>query len=199
MKHRSILTQTESRRMCLFCLNISAIAGIIIGALIAVSATERSDMLLHQYFSPIYSGNTVFEVFRNTFLSSSAFLLAVFILGFTAVGQPFGVGLISFRGVGIGFSVAQMYLQRGIEAVPSVLLLIVPKAVAIVFLLSLAVREMLKLSCCQFRFMFLDYMPDSKVSRNTKLYCVKFAVIAVILILISVLDSALNYIFMDLI
>lgn len=199
MKHKALLTQTESRRICILLLSLTAVIGIIIGSITAVSATDCKSEWLHQYFSPICSGNTLFEVFRNTFVSSFIFLLAIFILGLSAIGQPVGIGLLIYRGVGIGFSVALMYLQSGIEAVPAVLLLVVPKAAAIIFLSSLAVREMLKLSCSQFNYLFRGSASDNKNNSVFRLYCIKFAIIAVILMIVSVLDSALNYVFMDLI
>lgn len=197
MKHETLLTQAESRRMCLFLLSMAAVLGIIIGAITAVSVSDSANVLIHQYFSPIHSGNTLFEVFRNTSVTSIMFLSAVFVLGLSAIGQPFGIALLVYRGVGIGFSVALMYLQNGINALPSVLLLVVPKAVITIFLSSLAVREMLKLSGSLFGFIFRGNASDSKNSRVFRLYCIKFAVIAVIMLIVSALDSALNYIFMD--
>lgn len=199
MKHASVLTQAESRRLCLFLLNSAAVIGIIIGAIIAVADYGNESIWLHQYFSPMHSGNTLIEVFRNTFLSSLLFLCCNFTLGMSAIGQPLGVGLLIYRGVGIGFSVAFMYMQSGFEAIPAVLLLVMPKAVVIIFLSSLAIREMLKLSAGLFRCVFRDSSADTQNSRTFRLYCIKFTVIAAVLLLVSVLDSALNYFFMDLI
>lgn len=199
MKHETLLTQAESRRICLFFLSMAAVLGIIIGAITAVSAPDSANVLLHQYFSPIHSGNTLFEVFRNTSVTSILFLSAVFVLGLSAIGQPFGIALLVYRGVGIGFSVALMYLQNGVGALPAVSLLVVPKAVTVIFLSALAVREMLKLSGSLFGFIFREQASDCKNNRIFRLYCIKFAVIAVIMLIVSVLDSALNYIFMDLI
>lgn len=199
MKHGSVLTQSESRRICLFWLNAAAVVGIIIGAVIAVSLQNKANVWLHQFFSPLYSGNTVFEVFKNTYLSSIMFLAVIFLLGLSSVGQPIGIGLLVCRGIGIGFSVAGMYQYMGFKAVLPVLILVIPKAMAICFLASLAVREMLKLSCSQFRYLFKDVVQENKNNRAFRLYCIKFVVIAAIMFFVSVLDSALNYIFMDLI
>lgn len=199
MKHATVLTQAESRRLCLFLLNSAAVIGIIIGAIISVADYGNESVLLHQYFSPIHSGNTLIEVFGNTFLSSLLFLSCIFILGMSAIGQPLGVGLLIYRGIGIGFSVAFMYMQNGIEALPAVLLLVMPKAIGIIFLSSLAVREMLKLSAELFCYVFRHLTADSRKSGTFRLYCIKFAVIATVMLLISVLDSAMNYFFMDLI
>lgn len=199
MKHGSVLTQTEIRRICIMGLNAAAVVGIVIGGAAAVFSSDFSNAWLHQFFAPVYSGNTVFEVFRNTFLSSLLFLALTFILGFFALGQPIGIGMLIYRGFGIGFSVAAMYSQRGFEAVSSVIILVIPKAVAICFLSSLAVREMIRLSNSQFRYLFTENAGESGSGRTVRLYCVKFAVISLIMLIISVIDAALNYFFMDLI
>lgn len=201
MKHRNDLTKTESRRICLFLLNLAVIAGVVIGAIIAsggkgTSIAERS--WLHQYFAPVYSGNTVLAVFRNTFFSSAIFLVSVFILGFFSIGQPLGIILLIYRGIGIGASVAQMYILNGTASLPSVLLLIIPKAIVLSFTAALGVREMLRLSSAQFRFLFTDDLPEEKMKREIKLYFIKFLVLILITVLTAMMDSAVNYIFMDL-
>lgn len=201
MKHRNELTVTESRRLCLLILNMVVLAGVAIGAVIAVKGqntaiTETS--LMHQYFTPSLSGNTVLDVFRNTFVSSVIYLAIVFILGFFSLGQPLGIALLVHRGIGIGMSAAMMYINSGIEAIPAVLLLFLPKALVLAFIAVLSVRELLKLSCIQFSFVFREKTYEEKMKRTVKLYCIKFAVLAVFVMLAAVADSVLNYIFMDL-
>lgn len=70
MRHRNDLIKTESRRLCLSLLHVAIAVGIVIGA-VWISAGRRADIAeqwwVHQYFSPIYSGNTVLDVFKNTF------------------------------------------------------------------------------------------------------------------------------------
>ena len=201
MKHRNDLTKTESRRLCLLLLNMAIIAGIAAGA--AVAAMKRGSgmtdsLWLHQFFAPVYSGNTVLDVFKNTFVLSGIYLAAVFILGFFSFGQPLGIILLAYRGFGIGVSVAQMYILSGMESLPAVLAMLLPKALALSFIASLGVREMLKLSCALFSFLFKDELPDEKMVRTVKLYAVKFLVLLFLSLLVSIADSALNYIFMDL-
>lgn len=177
------------------------IAGIAAGAVAAAVNRDThisEHMWIHQYFAPVYSGNTILDVFRNTFLSSGVFLAAVFLMGFFAVGQPFGLVLLAYRGFGIGASVAQMYILSGTDSLPSVIALLLPKAMALSFIAALGVREMLKLSCALFSFLFRDELPGDKMKRTVKLYAVKFLVLLVLVLIVSVFDSALNYFFMDL-
>lgn len=201
MKRRNDLTKTESRRLCLLLLNMAIVAGIAAGAA-AVALNRDSGMTdslwLHQFFAPVYSGNTVLDVFKNTFVMSGIYLSLIFILGFFSLGQPLGIILLVYRGFGIGVSVAQMYILSGMESLPSVIVLLLPKALALSFIAALGVREMLKLSCELFSFLFKDELPDEKMGRTVKLYAVKFLVLLFLSLLVSIIDSALNYIFMDL-
>lgn len=199
MKYVGVVTKSESRRRCLLWLNITIITGVIVGAIISVFSDLKECVLLHQYFSPIYSGETVFQVFMNTFISSVIFLLALFFLGFSAIGQPFGIGMLIYRGIGIGFSVAQLYIQGGFKAIPTVLLLILPKAIMISFISALAVREMLKLSSNQFMFLIGKNLSVEKRNGNLRIYCLKFVILVIIMLIISVFDSAINYLFTSII
>ena len=68
-------------------------------------------MLVHQFFMPLYGGNTLFAVMKNTFFSVAAVLIAAFIGGLSAVGQPLGAALLMYRGFGIGLSAAMIFLE----------------------------------------------------------------------------------------
>lgn len=85
------------------------ILGIIIGSMYAERGHHSENMLVHQFFMPLYGGNTLFAVMKNTFLSVAAVLIAAFIGGLSAVGQPLGAALLMYRGFGIGLSAAMMY------------------------------------------------------------------------------------------
>ena len=201
MKYGNDLTRTESRRICIFLLHIAVVAGIAVGAAI-VAAKKDTDLSgewwLHQYFAPAYSGNTVLAVFRNTFVSSAVQLVLIMLLGFFSLGQPFGAALLVYRGVGIGASVASMYMISGAGSLLPILVLVVPKAIILSYISVLGVREAFRLSAVQLRFLFRDELPEAKMKRAVKLYFVKFLVLAAIIMLVSAADSVMNYIFMDL-
>ena len=55
------------------------ILGIIIGSMYAERGHHSENMLVHQFFMPLYGGNTLFAVMKNTFLSVAAVLIAAFI------------------------------------------------------------------------------------------------------------------------
>lgn len=201
MKYGNGLTKTEGRRVCLVLLHAAAIAGIAAGAFAAVRyglPDAEHELWLHQCFSPEYSGNTVLAVFWNTLKYSLIYLVGAFLLGFFSLGQPLGVGMMLLRGVGIGASVAMMYMSSGTDLLGAAAVLVLPKAMILTFLTALAVRESLKLSTSQLRIIISGDTLEEKLPRTVKLYVIKFLVLAVIAVLVSAADSVMNYIFMDL-
>ncbi len=201
MKYGNSLTRNESRKKCLMLLNAAVIVGIAAGAVIAVilGADRLGEAKwLHQCFSPLNSGNTVLEVFVNCFRMTGIFIGALFALGFCSCGQPLCAAFLIYRGFGIGAAAAQLYMLMGVSALPAVLVLVLPKAIVVSYITSLASREALKLSGTQFMLIFRDVLPEEKMQRTVKLYCIKFLVLMVFVILISVADSLLNYLFLDL-
>lgn len=175
-------------------LYLLVIIGIVIGSVYAGKNGQSENVAVHQYFMPLYCGNTLFAVMRNTFLSVSAVIFAAFIGGFSAIGQPLGIALLVFRGFGIGASAAMMYSLFGARAVGGVMVLILPKAIVSIILSVLAVRELFRLSGAVFAFVVKGESRDDN-RRSFRLYCIKFAVLALIALLVSVSDAALNYFF----
>lgn len=175
-------------------LYLMVIIGIVIGSVYAVKNGQSENVAVHQYFMPLYCGDTLFAVMRNTFVSVSAVIFAAFIGGFSAVGQPLGVALLIFRGFGIGVSAAMMYILFGAKAVGGVMVLILPKAIVSIILSVLAVRELFRLSGAIFAFAVKGESRDDN-RRSFRLYCIKFAVLVLIALLVSVSDAALNYFF----
>lgn len=93
---------------------------------------------------------------------------------------------------------ALVYITSGAESFPSVLVLVLPKALVLSFIAALSVREALKLSGLLFAFLFKDEFTDEKTGRTIKLYFIKFFVLMVMVLLVSVMDSLMNYFFMGL-
>lgn len=166
-------------------------AGIFIGAVYGTGHTVTSPFI-HQYFLPQYSGGTVYEVFRNTFLSLSVFVATAFLMGMSAVGQPFGLLMLLYRGFGIGVAVSSSYLSKGLHGVPTVLVLILPECLAVTAISVLAVRELMRLSKSMLTFMISD---SSHTEKTFRLYCVEFLVLVAVSLVIAVLATVLNYAF----
>lgn len=195
MKLIGNLTGSRNRRACLMLLGIFIAVGIAIGSILEVQNYEAvKSPWIHQFFSPIKCGRTPLEMFVNFFLSSGIFIGIAFFIGLFAFGQPIGIAMLIFRGIGIGVSVAGMYEVYGADAFSAIMLLILPKAAISVIIDLLAVRELIRTSNILLGFIVTGEYHDDK-RRSFRLYCIKFIVLIIISLITSALDTALNYAF----
>lgn len=191
MKHTAYISGTEKKNNGFFLLCLAEIIGIIIGSCIAVSCRDN-EMLRHN-ISPALYGATLLEIFRSTLVSSLIFIIVAFFSGLFAFGQVMGIVLIVIKGMEIGLSSAFVYAEKGLYAFPAVMVLNVPKAVALSAIAVLAVREVWRSSSAVLHFLVSGEHSSEQVS--LKLYCVKYIVLIVIIFIISMADSLMNYIF----
>ena len=192
MKHAGYISGTEKKNSGFLMLCITEIIGILIGSYIAVSDID-TDFLL-KYLCPVLIGGTLSEFFRYTFFSSLIFIVAAFLSGLFAFGQPLGIVLIIGKGAEIGLSAVMMYSVKGISALPAIFLLNLPKSVAVSVVMILAVREVIRSSMSVLHGLISEREYDSERA-DLKLYCIKFIVLIIIIFIVSVADSLLNYIF----
>ncbi|MDE5772201.1 MAG: stage II sporulation protein M [Ruminococcus sp.] len=190
MKHLNY-TETRKRQLSFFLLCAVVSVGILFGAVYGSGHSAESP-LVHQYFSPAHCGGTVYEVFRNTLISLSLFVGTAFLLGVSAFGQPLGIIMLIYRGFGIGAAAVSEYVTKGMHAMPSVILLILPECTAVTIISVLAVRELMRSANSLFLYVTADV---SHSERTFKLYCLKFAVLIIISVIISVFSTVMNYIF----
>lgn len=194
MKHTGYISGTEKQNNGFFMLCIAEITGIIIGSFIAVS--HKDNEILRQNICPVLHGATLLEIFRNTLVSSLIFIVTAFFSGLFAFGQPVGIMLIIVKGAEIGMSAAFIYAEKGLSAIPAVMMLNVPKAVALSAVAVLAVREVIRNSLALLHFLTSGEHSSEQV--NLKLYCLKYLILIVIIFIISMADSLMNYIFVGL-
>lgn len=108
-------------------------------------------------------------------LGSGAVLLAgVFLCGFSAVGQPFAVFFLLFRGVGLGISMGYFYSQMGGRGILLAMGMLLPSGALAGYALLLACREALKLSGLFFRAMTAGTVMSV---RTFRVYGVKFLIL----------------------
>lgn len=169
-------------------------AGVAIGSLPVVSTAGESCPWVHQYFSPSLCGDTVSAIFAWTLLSSLIFLAAAFLAGTFVFGQSVGAALLVYRGVGVGVSVSAVYAEAGLRGLPAVAVLILPFALADLLLAVIAVREVMRSSNELLRFMLYGEKRSSERS-SFRLYCIKFAVLALFSFVISLAVPLACYVF----
>lgn len=192
MKHISTFNNTRSGTG-FFVYVIFIIAGVILGSLLAAKHHGAVSVWIEQGFMPV-TGCSVYAVIRNTFLSLTFFVSAAFMLGLSAVGQPFGLALLIYRGIGIGVAVTTLYALFGTGTVMRVLVLVFPKALAVSAISVLAVRETVRSSNSLLSYLAKRNERDD--NRNSiRLYGLKFVVLILLSLLISAADGGVNYLY----
>ncbi len=169
-----------------------AAVGIAVGALYQTMKAPEPSFWIHQYFAPIYSETDLFGYMYRSFGTAVFFLLAAFLSGFSAVGQPFGVLLMISRGFGIGASGALMYTIHGGKALAGMLVFVLPKAVLSLLICGLGIREVLRASSYTLSgWLSEGFREYGKM--DIRLYCVKFLVLIIISLIISAGDAIINF------
>lgn len=130
------------------------------------------------------------EIFGCSLLTLSIFLGTAFIFGLFAFGQPFGFALLMCIGIELGCFAALLYAEKGSSAIPAVLVLYLPRTAAVSAVALLAAREVIRNSSSLLRSMLGTTDPPS-----FKSFCVRFLVLFVAALIISAVDSLLNYFF----
>lgn len=165
--------------MC-FCLNTEAAEGIALfgGELQSRMSMEHGRLM------------------AGAFLGSTVFLLGIGLMGFCAVGQPFELALLALRGMGLGYSMAQLYAQAGREGAIYAAGLLLPGAAISTLGLIAATREAVSLSNIYLRLTLSDRQ-EQGLAEAVKLYGAKLLVIGSVLALAAGADTVCNYLFIE--
>lgn len=193
---RTGLTSSESRRTFFIFMTCILTVGIIAGSYAAVSGSSflKENALANQYISPLFNGNTLFEIIKNTFISITGIIAVIFCTGFFAVGQPVSIIMLTYRGFGIGLSTAYTYMMFGKSGIYLTLIFIVPKILAGSVVIMLALRESLRLSNIIYSYLFRS-SPEENMGKYVRLYCLKFLILIFLAFIIAVADGGINYFF----
>lgn len=162
--------------------------GIAVGSFVAVNL-EISDILRKILCPELYSGS-LYSLFICTFLMALIFLIASFLSGLFALGQPVGIVILTSVGVMAGFSAASIYAEKGISAIPAILLIYLPKTAFLSIVAILSVREILRNSTA-----LILSMTGISEPPKFKSYCIRYVVLLIAVFVISIVNLLLNYFF----
>jgi len=186
----------EQNKLIILLLGVM-LGGVLIGSLAFCSMNEASVgriSFIAQGFMSTRASQSIFEIFIGSFLSSTGIVLLIFILGFAAVTQPIELLIPFFRGLGLGASLAQIYAFSGVKGFLIILFLIIPYAIINSFGIIIAVRESLKLSNI-FSSRAISSANSEGMKNTTKLYCIKFLVIELIMLVGAIVDCFCSFLF----
>lgn len=131
-------------------------------------------------------------VFARSALPVCAMLLAMFISGFCAFGQPVQMLFTAYRGFAVGVSSALIYLELGIKGFPAVLLMILPFAAVSSLIVIIGSREAMSFSGC-----FADFAFGRKTNEicrpDVRLYGIKFIILIAAALISAGADSVITY------
>lgn len=125
---------------------------------------------------------------------TSLSLIIVMLLGFCALGQPFQIAMLVFRGMGVGLTLSQLYLSFGRGHLLYSVGLMLPGAAISSAALCFAVREALALSNIYLRLTLSDRQVCGLLD-TAKLYAAKFFLLEAVLAFAAGIDVLCNYLF----
>ena len=167
-------------------LSAASLLGVLFGTLIycyAGDATREMLTNIREDFLESRLGCDFGTMLIKSFGTGLLFMLAVYLLGLCALGQPFTVLVLIYRAVGIGAAAASIFSVYGKEGIRVFSFLLLPEGAAGLMILILLCRESITMSGIVFKTLTADtggrHLPDI-----TKLYSVKA------LILLSCMGAA---------
>lgn len=128
------------------------------------------------------------SVFLRSFAGPGMLLSAAFLLGFSALGQPFEILLAAFRGLGLGLCVRGVYLSGSL---PEALLAFLPYALLSTGILILGCRESFRLSVMYLK-MSLSSENRLGMKNEIRSYAVRFLIYMLLLAISALSDAALT-------
>lgn len=186
---------TEKNRRILIMMLLFA-AGMIIGAV----SLKRADSYLSGAFSDMFSvyirskgSQSLGMNFINSLAVNAAFMLAVFVFGLCAVGLPLICILPIIRGVGIGMLSGYLYSNFALRGLGYCVLVIYPGLIPAIFALLLACSAGINSS-----YEMLLSLSSAKAQRgegSIKIYCMRFLIICILIVLAAVTDAAASRLF----
>lgn len=195
-----VITSLKKNRRILIMMLLFA-TGMIIGA---VSLKRADSYLADSYLSGAFSD--MFSVyirskssqslgmnFINSLAVNAAFMLAVFVFGLCAVGLPLICILPIIRGVGIGMLSGYLYSNFALRGLGYCVLVIYPGLIPAIFALLLACSAGINSS-----YEMLLSLSSAKAQRgegSIKIYCMRFLIICILIVLAAVTDAAASRLF----
>ncbi|MBR6408113.1 MAG: stage II sporulation protein M [Clostridia bacterium] len=141
---------------------------------------------------------TIPQTFFSSFASLSPYILAVFLLGFCALGTPLVPAAAALRGIGLGAMLGHMYSVHGMKGMIFSLLIIIPPAIISLSALLLSCREAMHFSSRMFSCFLSNSSRPEKIP-DMKRYCLKFIIFFFMIVAASLVDCLFTLLFSGLI
>lgn len=164
--------------------------GILLGSCLIRSNGSSWQIFIEQIVSGFSSARGT-QAFLSSFLQSLtggiAFLLAIFLCGFCAVGQPLICLIILFRGMGYGLTAGGVYRICGVGGMGYVALALLPNCVLTALILLRAGQSAFRFSTGLYGAM------KGSGKMSSRPYCLEFSFFAVFMLAAALIDSVCSW------
>ncbi len=171
-------------------LTILFFIGILLGACLIRANRDSWQGFIGQIVHGFATGRGT-QAFSQTliqsFLGASAFLLAIFLSGFCAVGQPFICLILLFRGLGYGLTAGGVYSLYGIDGMGYVALMLLPNCILTVLVLLRAGQSAFRFSAGLYGAM------KGSAQMTARPYCLEFLVLSALLFGAALIDGVCSF------
>lgn len=137
------------------------------------------------------TGCTFIQTLVNSFSGVFVLMMISFAAGLCPFMQPVIAAVPIFRGIGIGFMLAELYSGSGVAGIAAAAVMIVPYSTVSGIILAAQSKEALKMSVGIFRTLFPRGGCVYKI--DIRLYAAKFAAMVCILACAAAADSLVTY------
>lgn len=185
---------------CTVLLALSLLCGVLAGSLILVALPNKNYdfSLLSHFFFESRLNKTFIETVSSSFVSSFLIIFSLFLMGFWALAAPVILVVPFFYGMGIGVSIANLYISFSFQGFLIAALTILPFSLFV----SLVI---IKASCetARFSFLFLSVLqkqtssPDKNIEQMRQ-FCVKYFSYLILVFIAAILNGLCSLLFLQL-
>ena len=176
---------------------ITFLLGLIMGTVLIKMTSISEQSVLSEITSSFINTKTqqgFLDNLLSSFFSTSVFLLFAFFVGFFALGKPIAILIPMFKGLGLGISMADIFMQNGVKGYLICLILVLPSAIVSLIAIIFASKEAAKASSLIFSFVCRKINSESDDTRFGA-YIIKFTAFFIIALLGAVIDATLTFFF----
>lgn len=194
---KRIIKQNRLATLLLVAFLIALLYGSVLMSQADQVLQDKLSFLTQEYISN-RGEQSILSTFLSSFSTNGLYLGVAFLLGFFALGQPFSVFIMLFRGFGLGLAMGNIYTHHQAGGVLYCMVFIVPAAVLFTFVMISALKDSIQFSNLFLASIF-PKLGAVASGETLKIYCLKYAFYLLLILLISALDSAINFLFSSII
>lgn len=171
--------------------------GVLLGSLaLVVFPKDALDVsLLSQLFFESRLNKSFFETISSSFISSFLIVFMLFLMGFWAFSSLVVFIVPLFYGIGIGVSIANLYISFGFQGFLITVLTILPFSLFISLVIIKASCETAKFSFVFFSVLQNSTNPEKNIEQMKK-FCTKYFMFLILIFIAAVINGLCSSLFL---